>query len=142
MIYIQVPEVHRPILQQLRILFRDGREREVHASAPTAVLVRIIRRQSSLLDLDHRHEPDQPADRGSRPRFHARGLRILGQGHHESLLPREYGSHQSRFPPTRCRGRPQVFMILYNFSMEFAVLETYLSFWLGRIVHRWVLPTT
>lgn len=107
--YKQVPQVRRQVLQQLRLVLRHRRQRQV----PTTTPAHDARpcRLDALLHL-HRRQPHQPPDRGGRPQLHARGLRELGQGRHEPLLPRQHGGPQPRLPPEGRRGREEVSMNL------------------------------
>ena len=90
----QVPQVHRQILQQLYILLRNGRRRQVSPAAPAYCPVCVDKLVANV-DGD-RGQPDQPRDRGSHQDVLYGSVRELGQGCHESVLQGQHGSAQSR----------------------------------------------
>jgi hypothetical protein len=59
---LKVFKVHRPFLQQLRLLFSHRRKRKIYAPPPAALLCILYNHESTLLDFDHCREPYEPAD--------------------------------------------------------------------------------
>ena len=112
----QVPQVHRQVLQQLHLLLRHRRQRQVPA-APPARRPRYRRRrrrgrrlgveQPRLVD-GRRRQPDERRDRGGHSQFFRRGVRELDQGRHEPVLPRQHARVEPCVSHPRCGGRAQV----------------------------------
>jgi hypothetical protein len=69
----QVPQSSRQILQQLHILLRNGRQRQVPAPPPTHTDSLVREHRFAQLDL-HRRQPYQSPDRGGHPEFLQRGI--------------------------------------------------------------------
>lgn len=105
---IQVPQVYRQVLQQLHLLLRHRRQRQV-PPPPSAhrpdigELVTIVN--------GHRRKPYESGDRGGHQVVLYRGLRELGQGHYESFLQGEYGGAESGVSVEGCGSWKKVFVI-------------------------------
>ena len=100
----QVPQAHRPLLQQLHLRLRDPHQRKVPPSPPA-------RRPHGALGARlvlHRREPHLARHRGGRPQLLRRGPRELGQGRHEPLLPRRHGGVEPRLQGEGRRRREEV----------------------------------
>jgi len=101
----QVPQVHRQVLQQLHIMFRHGRQRQVPPPSPAD---RPLAGELLAVVHGHRRQPYQPGDRGGHQDVLYRGVRELGQGRHEPLLQGEFGSEESGVQGARRGGWAQV----------------------------------
>lgn len=98
----QVPETHRPLLQQLHLRLRNPHERKVPPPPPAR---RPLPFDPLLL---RRREPALLRNRGGRPQLLCRGPRELDQGYHEPVLQGGDGGHESCFPAEGCGGGEEV----------------------------------
>ncbi|KND92274.1 hypothetical protein TOPH_03203, partial [Tolypocladium ophioglossoides CBS 100239] len=100
-----VPQVHRQVLQQLHLVLRHWRQRQVPPPAPTH---RPLLRQLLALVDRHRRQPHKPGHRGGRQDVLRRSLRELGQGRHEPLLQGQHRGAQPGVQGARRGGGAQV----------------------------------
>lgn len=90
--FLQVSQVHRQVLRQLHLLLRHRRQRQV--PPPPSPYHADRYKLVAILD-GHRRESNKSGDRGGRQDVLFGGVRELGQGHYESILPTQYGATES-----------------------------------------------